>query len=143
MLDEGFYGGTESGNYAAGMRGGVFSLAVCSQLPLLGRTMERLCVHRETVCLHDAGKTRPRKQQRRQRQLQQQSHVNTSKNKVELHYDSWKTYVKKILFEIRLQKCPLRHNDRRHSEEARAESIGKNSRVRICRIAFTAEASNQ
>ena len=80
MLDEGFYGGTESGNYAAGMRVGVFSLAVCSQLPLLGRTMERLCVHWETVCFHDAGKTRPRKQRRRQRQEQQQSHVNTSKN---------------------------------------------------------------
>ena len=40
MLDEGFM--AEARNYAAGARRGVRSLAVCSQLSLLGRGMERL-----------------------------------------------------------------------------------------------------
>ena len=41
-LQERVYGRSKSRNYAAGKRGGVRSLAVFSQLPLLSRTMEGL-----------------------------------------------------------------------------------------------------
>ena len=59
----------------------------------------------ENRCLHDAGKSR-----------QQQSHVNTSEDEVQLQrrkapskgqnldYDSWMTYVEKILFETIIVK---------------------------------------
>ena len=40
--DEGFMAEARAKNCAAGKRGGVRSFAVCSQLPLLGRTMEGL-----------------------------------------------------------------------------------------------------
>ena len=105
------------------------------------------------------------KQQRRQ----QQSHVNTSEDKVQLQkrrenldYDSWMTDVQKtFLRDSHLQVCPIRHHDGRHSEEARATNWDvklpvlragectksknnwkENSRVRIGRLAFTAEDSN-
>ena len=42
MLDEGFYGGSESKDNAARKRRGVRSLAVCSQLSLSRGGMERL-----------------------------------------------------------------------------------------------------
>ena len=42
MLDEGFMAEAKSKNNAAGERGGACGFAVCGQLPLLGRGMERL-----------------------------------------------------------------------------------------------------
>ena len=86
-------------------------------------------------CLHDAGKTRPLEKHQRQQRRQQQSHVNTSENKVELQkrknpsrrqnedYNSWMTDVQKtFLRDSHLQGGLLRHHDRRDSEEARATS---------------------
>ena len=73
----------------------------------------------------------------------------------------WQTCKKTFLRDYHLQVCLLRHKDRRHSEEARATywdvthpvlrrrectksqiNWRENSRVRVGRIAFTAEASN-
>ena len=42
LLDEVFFGRSYGKNNAAGKRGGVCSIAVCGQLPLLGRGIERL-----------------------------------------------------------------------------------------------------
>ena len=79
-----------------------------------------------------------------------------------LEYNSWMRDVAKTLFESHLPVCRLRHHDRRHSEEASATywdamlpvlrtgectksqnyNLKEHSRVRIGRLAFTAEADS-
>ena len=116
---------------------------------------ESSSVHRETVAFTMRVKTALLEKQQRQQRRQQQSCVNTSKNKVKLRNEKrlpkdriwtmipgWQTWRR---YYTRLSSSSMPTSTPWSTSQLRSESKinwKENSRVRISRIAFTAEASN-